>query len=144
MLIFFYLQRVLIIVNYDVDAICACKILQSLFKTDYTLYTLVPVDLYSDLESAYEENHLDEKYIIFINCGGTIDLVEVLKPDEDITFFVIDSHRPIDVCNVYSTSQVVLLSKVDPSESIPDFDEIFRGMYLFAVTKITSKLKFKN
>lgn len=44
---------------------------------------------------------------MLINCGGTIDIIEVLEPDEDITFFVVDSHRPIDICNIYSSSQVL-------------------------------------
>lgn len=117
------------IVNYDVDAICACKILQTLFKTDYTLYTLVPVDVTSDLKLSVSENHLDEKYIIFINCGGTIDLVELLLPEEDITLFVLDSHRPLDVCNIYNPGQVKILSKIE--QEIPAFSDIFTGKQIF-------------
>lgn len=45
--------------------------------------------------------------MILINCGGTFDIIELLEPDEDITFYVIDSHRPTDICNIYSSSQVL-------------------------------------
>lgn len=47
------------------------------------------------------------KHVILINCGGTFDIIELLEPDEEITFYVIDSHRPTDICNIYSSSQVL-------------------------------------
>lgn len=43
---------------------------------------------------------------MLINCGGTLDIIDILEPDEDVTFFVVDSHRPTDICNIYSSSQV--------------------------------------
>lgn len=46
------------------------------------------------------------KYVILINCGGTVDIVEILEPEEDVVFFVADNHRPTDVCNIFSNSQV--------------------------------------
>lgn len=46
------------------------------------------------------------KHIVLINCGGTLDIIEILEPNDDIIFFIIDSHKPTDVCNVYSSSQV--------------------------------------
>jgi cell division control protein 45 len=49
-------QRILLLVNYDVDAICTCKILQCLFRYDSIIYTLVPVQGITDLQKAYEEN----------------------------------------------------------------------------------------
>ena len=45
-------------------------------------------------------------HVIFINCGGTIDLVDLLEPSEEKVFFVADSHRPYDVCNIYNDGQV--------------------------------------
>lgn len=44
---------------------------------------------------------------MLINCGGTLDIIELLEPDEDITFYIVDSHRPTDICNIYSSSQVI-------------------------------------
>ncbi|XP_068623674.1 cell division control protein 45 homolog [Battus philenor] len=118
-------NRVLLLVHYDVDAICACKILQDLFKCDNISYTLVPVGGISELKSAYEENNEEIKYVVLINCGGTIDLVDILQPDEEVVFFVLDSHKPSDICNVYSDGQVRLVYK-DEEENIPNFDDIFR------------------
>jgi len=45
-------------------------------------------------------------YVVFINCAGTHDIVELLSPEEQHVFFIIDSHRPTDLCNIYSSSQV--------------------------------------
>ncbi|XP_045454158.1 cell division control protein 45 homolog [Melitaea cinxia] len=118
-------NRVLLLVHYDVDAVCACKILQDLFKCDNISYTLVPVGGISDLKTAYDENNEEIKYVVLVNCGGTIDLVDILQPEEDVVFFVLDSHKPTDICNVYSDGQVRLIYK-DDEENIPNFDDIFR------------------
>ncbi|KAJ0173343.1 hypothetical protein K1T71_011519 [Dendrolimus kikuchii] len=118
-------NRVLLLVHYDVDAICTCKILQGLFKSDNISYTLIPVGGISELKTAYEENNEEIKYVLLVNCGGTIDLVDILQPEEDVVFFVLDAHKPTDVCNVYSDGQVRLVYK-DEEENIPNFDDIFR------------------
>lgn len=46
-------------------------------------------------------------YFILINCGANIDLLDILQPDEDAIFFVCDTHRPINVVNVYNDTQVL-------------------------------------
>lgn len=99
-------KRILIIVNYDIDAICTSKILQALFKYDHMLYSVVPIMGLAGLQRAYSEHQGDVKFVILINCGGCVDIVELLQPDEDVTFFICDSHRPLDVCNIYSDRQV--------------------------------------
>lgn len=99
-------KRLLVIVHYDIDAICASKILQSLFRYDHMVYSIVPIMGMAGLQRAFNENKDDVKNILLINCGACVDLVELLEPDDDVTFFVCDSHRPLDICNVYSDSQV--------------------------------------
>lgn len=113
------------IVNYDIDGLCAAKILQGLFRCDNIIYTLCPVQTVEDLQRCYEQHCNEIKYIIFVNCGGTIDLVELLDPQDEVVFFVVDSHRPTDVYNVYSTAHVRLLTEPDEDENIPDFEAIF-------------------
>ncbi|XP_065224624.1 cell division control protein 45 homolog [Planococcus citri] len=119
-------QKVLIFVNYDIDAICAAKILQAIFRYDSIVYTLIPVSTISDLIVAYNEHKQDVKYVVLINCGGTIDIVEILEPEEHVIFFVADSHRPTDVCNVYSSSQIRMLCKAGTDEEVPNFEDIFK------------------
>lgn len=118
-------KRILIVVNYDVDAICASKILQSLFKYDHMLYTVVPIMGITGLRRAYTEHQGDVKYVLLVNCGGCVDIVELLQPAEDVTFFICDSHRPLDVCNIYSDRQVCILGDPALEENIPAFETIF-------------------
>lgn len=99
-------KRILVIVNYDIDGICASKILQSIFKYDHMVYSIYPIMGRSGLQRAFQENKNDVKLVVLINCGGCIDIIEILQPDDDVVFFVCDSHRPMDVCNIYSDSQV--------------------------------------
>lgn len=99
-------KRILVIVNYDIDAICASKILQTLFRYDHMVYSIVPIMGMAGLQRAYNDNKDDVKDVILINCGACVDLVELLEPEENVTFYVCDSHRPMDVCNIYSDSQV--------------------------------------
>jgi len=61
-----------------------------------------------------------------INCGGTLDLVEILQPDESVVFFILDSHRPYDLCNIYSENQIRILGKSDEDNEIPEYNDIFR------------------
>ncbi len=119
-------ERILVVANVDVDSVCAVKILQTLLKCDHVSYTLVPIRGKMDLKRAFVENGAGVKYAVMINCGASIDLMNFLDPPEDLVIFVADSHRPIDVCNVYNDGQVRLLMKEEEEEDIPSYDEVFR------------------
>ena len=99
-------ERILVLVNTDVDAVCATKIIQYLFKCDHVLYTLVPVTGKKDFYSAYKNNIEGIKYCLLVNCGGTIDLCEFLDPADEVIFFILDNHRPVDVTNIHNETQV--------------------------------------
>ncbi|XP_046871779.1 cell division control protein 45 homolog [Hypomesus transpacificus] len=119
-------QRVALLVASDIDALCACKILQALFQCDQVQYTLVPVSGWQDLGTAFMEHKEQFRYFVLINCGANVDLLETLQPDEDSVFFICDTHRPVDVVNVYNDSQVKLLIKQDDDLDVPSYDDIFR------------------
>ncbi|ESO91700.1 hypothetical protein LOTGIDRAFT_206668 [Lottia gigantea] len=119
-------QRVLILVSFDVDALCACKILQYLFQCDQVLYTIIPVTGKSELERAYIENSEGIKHVVLINCGGGVDLVELLQPEEPVKFYICDSHRPIDIHNIYNAVQIKLLIKQEELTDVPEYDVVFR------------------
>ncbi|KAF6080761.1 cell division cycle 45 [Phyllostomus discolor] len=119
-------QRVLLFVASDVDALCACKILQALFQCDHVQYTLVPVSGWQELETAFLEHKEQFHYFILINCGANADLLDILQPDEDAVFFVCDTHRPVNVVNVYNDTQIKLLIKQDDDLEVPAYDDIFR------------------
>ncbi|XP_014206971.1 cell division control protein 45 homolog [Copidosoma floridanum] len=118
-------KQCLILVNFDVDAICASKILQTLFKNDNVVYTLVPVHGVSDMIKAFKDNSEEIEYVIMINCGGTLDIVDILKPEENVIFFILDSHRPFDLCNVYNEKQVLIIADEAAEEDIPNYEDVF-------------------
>lgn len=118
--------RVLIIAGFDIDALCACRILQYIFQCDNILYTLIPVPDKTALVKAFKQHGEQIKHVIMINCGATLDVIELLQPQDDVMFYIADSHRPIDVYNIYNGVQVRLLMKPDDTEPIPEFDDIFR------------------
>ncbi|XP_028820896.1 cell division control protein 45 homolog [Denticeps clupeoides] len=119
-------QRVALLVALDIDALCACKILQALFHCDQVQYTLVPVAGWQDLGTAFLEHKGQYRYFVLINCGANVELLETLQPEEDTTFFVLDTHRPVDVVNVYNDTQIKLLIKQDDDLGVPSYDDIFR------------------
>ncbi|KAM4827192.1 cell division control protein 45 homolog [Thomomys bottae] len=119
-------QRVLLFVASDVDALCSCKILQTLFQCDHVQYTLVPVSGWQELETAFLEHKEQFRYFILINCGANVDLLDILQPDEDTIFFICDTHRPVNVVNVYNDTQIKLLIKQDDDLEVPAYDDIFR------------------
>ncbi|XP_062274313.1 cell division control protein 45 homolog [Scomber scombrus] len=119
-------QRVALLVASDIDALCACKILQALFHCDQVQYTLVPVTGWQDLSTAFLEHKEQFQYFVLINCGANVDLLEMLQPDDDSIFFICDTHRPVDVVNVYNDTQIKLLIKQDDDLGVPSYDDIFR------------------
>ncbi|KAJ7412048.1 Cell division control protein 45 like protein [Willisornis vidua] len=100
--------------------------LQALFQCDHVQYTLVPVSGWQELETAFLEHKDQFKYFVLINCGANVDLLEILQPEEGTFFFVCDSHRPINVVNVYNDTQIKLLVKQDDDLDVPAYDDIFR------------------
>nr|XP_020449458.1 cell division control protein 45 homolog [Monopterus albus] len=119
-------QRVALLVAPDIDAICACKIIQALFHCDQVQYTLVPVSGWQDLGTAFLEHKEQYRYFVLINCGANVDLLEMLQPDDDSIFFICDTHRPVDVVNVYNDTQIKLIIKQDDDLGVPSYDDIFR------------------
>lgn len=122
-------SRVLIFVSYDVDAIAACRIIQFLFETDNIQYTIIPISSIHELVKSYREHVERVKYVLLLNIGATFDVVEHLQPDNEATIFIVDSHRPIDVYNIYRDHQVRIITFEEDQEnqiSIPKYEEMFR------------------
>ncbi|XP_042522158.1 cell division control protein 45 homolog isoform X2 [Dipodomys spectabilis] len=99
---------------------------QTLFQCDHVQYTLVPVSGWQELESAFLEHKEQFRYFVLINCGANVDLLDILQPDEDTIFFICDTHRPVNVVNVYNDTQIKLLIKQDDDLEVPAYDDIFR------------------
>jgi cell division control protein 45 len=101
-------KRVIVITSIDIDSIVACKILQSLFRNENIIFTVAPVIGKKAMKRTFDDNKGDCNIFLLINCGGCVDLIDFFAPEEDMIFYVCDSHRPLDLCNIYSDSQVSL------------------------------------
>src|ERR1700709_2196755 len=84
---------VLILVSLDPDALCACRILTSLFKRDYIPHTIKPISGYADRARAGEDVVRPMRttdggsggVVICLGVGGLVDLEALmgLEVDED-------------------------------------------------------------
>jgi len=113
---------ILIFVALDVDSVCAAKILLSLLKSDFLSFKLVPTLGFDDLKRANEQLIRDSdeiRSIILINCGGIGDLTTIFDLNETMTVYVIDSHRPFHLSNLFGEKIIVF-----GDESIDSFKEV--------------------
>ncbi|KAI7852391.1 CDC45 family [Circinella umbellata] len=102
----------------DVDAICACKIFQSILKADLIQHKLVPVSGHQDLEKASKDIVADDpdlRTIIMLNCGAPLEVFELFGNREEVKIYVIDSHRPFNLDSCLPESKNVLIFE-DASE----------------------------
>jgi len=122
-------KRLLVFVHLDVDALCSWKILQHLLHCEHILYTVLPINKRQDLEDFYAQHSQVAKDVVLINCGATLDLIELLQPPEDAVFYIIDSLRPLEVRNVYNGIQIKIIVLQNElgieQKSVPEFEDIF-------------------
>ncbi|ANB15307.1 Cdc45p [Sugiyamaella lignohabitans] len=108
--------RVVIFVScLDVDALCSARIISNVLKTEMIPHKIVPVVGYSELKKMFKD--LDDSIInaICIGCGATVDLEEYFElTDEEGNhtsnvqkIYVIDSHRPWNLENLFASENIV-------------------------------------
>ena len=77
-----------------------------------------------------------------VNCGGNIDVVGLLEPPEDTVFFIVDGHRPYELVNIYSSSQVRILGTPDADDEIPEYNQVYRDESVIVMEKKKVSLVF--
>jgi len=100
----------------------------------------------TQLYENYHKHRSEHKFVIFLNCGGNLDLSEALLDndiegqedgleddfdDHNIELFILDSRRPIDLVNIHTEKAINVILKEDDEisndqESIPKLHEIYR------------------
>jgi len=110
--------RILIMCTLDVDAICACKMLQFLMESYNLQYSVAPVASIEDFCKAFEDYRASVDSVITINFGNLINICRLLKPPQNLKFYVIDSHRPINIYNFYKNPQVKLFINAKREEEL--------------------------
>jgi cell division control protein 45 len=104
---------VLIFVAPNADAMCACRILCSMLRSDVISYKIVPVNGYADLEAANAElitGNQDLRTVIMLNCGARRNMEKVLSGlPANARAYIADAHRPVHLANLYSEEKVWVL-----------------------------------
>ncbi|KAJ3189473.1 hypothetical protein HDU85_003104 [Gaertneriomyces sp. JEL0708] len=121
---------VLIFVTNDVDALCALNMLVTLFKSDYIAHKIVPVSGYTDLSTAnslHIEDNEELRSIILLNCGGLVDLSEMLSLNDEMTVYVCDSHRPLNLHGLFGSDQVLFMDDGD-IDDLADLQQAFEEL----------------
>jgi len=122
-------HRLLILPARGVDALCACKILTTMLTTESVPHQVAPVSGFTDIAHAVDdfvEGQDGPSSIVLIDCGANIDLVAFLQLDtpsrEQVTVYVIDSHRPLHLSNIDQSNRRVrvLMDDVDEETEFPD------------------------
>jgi cell division control protein 45 len=126
---------VLILVALDPDALCACRILTSLFKNDFIPHTIKPISGYADLTRAGEELIRPLRtseggsggLVVCLGVGGLVDLESLLglEVDEDgnggmggVDVWVFDARRPWNLSNVFGVQSRVSNEGDAPRKSV--------------------------
>jgi len=137
-------KNVLILCGLDVDALAATRSLISLLQTDYVPYTLKPISSKSDLFSSIYTHKGKVDQFVLINLGSTVDFLNVdehgspltdesqtalIGDDDRLEIFILDSHRPVNLINVFAdatvSSKIFVHVADDEIETIPDYNDVF-------------------
>ncbi|KAF4034272.1 CDC45-like protein [Phytophthora infestans] len=110
---------VLILVALDVDALCAAEILTRLLRADMLSYSLLAVRGYEDVLQARETRIRGDdgtlrgggelRSVIMLNCGAIVDVAKLLALPSYVKCYVLDSHRPIHLANIYDEHQQIVV-----------------------------------
>ncbi|CAO3590605.1 unnamed protein product [Absidia cylindrospora] len=104
----------------------------SLLKSDIIQHKIVPVSGYKDLQKANEELVAKDEQlrtIIMINCGGLVDVADILKLNDQMSLFIFDSHRPIHLDNIVGGNNVCVFDDDDENEKMEELINIYEELF---------------
>lgn len=137
-------SSVLILSSLETDAICACRILATLFKRDSIQHIIQPVAGYGDLQNAGQKLVRPMKIseggnggvVICLGVGGLVDLASLLGlEDEDnaendmsgVEVWVLDARRPWNLSNVFGGYSYQASTGIDPTPALRRVPGVERG-----------------
>ncbi|XP_030547834.2 cell division control protein 45 homolog [Rhodamnia argentea] len=115
----------------DVDSLCALKVIFHVLESDSVQYACYPVSSFREIHkyagssmSAEEGAGAGAVTILLINWGCHRDLRRVLDLGPGARVFVVDSHRPIHLCNLSEGNDqvVVLYTRDDENQADLAYD----------------------
>lgn len=122
-------QSVLFLAAPSVDSLCSLKILTTLLAAEFIPFKVEPVSSYGEMQQLNgqlgREDYQGVSAIVLVECGATSDLSKLLRPPSRVQIFVLDSHRPIALENLYGNSQVMFVD----DDSIREDEAVYRELY---------------
>lgn len=109
----------------DVDSLCALKIIFHILESDSIQYACYPVSSFHEIHKYTNSSSNDEPLsVVLVNWGNHRDLSNTLNLPSNARVFVVDSHRPIHLCNLSDQNDVVvvLFTKEDEGQSDLSYD----------------------
>ncbi|KAG0046598.1 hypothetical protein BGZ83_008231 [Gryganskiella cystojenkinii] len=106
-------STVLFFVAANVDAICAFRIWTTLLKSDSISYVVVPVTGMHDVKTEVKNMSQSIRSVVMLNCGGIFNLEDYIELSEEVTIYVLDSHRPVNLRNAFWNNEVIVFHETD-------------------------------
>ncbi|KAF9131141.1 hypothetical protein BGW39_002171 [Mortierella sp. 14UC] len=106
-------STVLFFVAADVDSICAFRMWTTLLRSDSISYVVVPVSGMEEVRSEAKVMSGSIRSILMLNCGGLFNLEDYVELSEDVTIYVLDSHRPVNLRNAFWNNEIIVFHDSD-------------------------------
>lgn len=99
----------LIVSCYDVDAICAARMLTLLLQKDLISHSTHPVIGLESFKKAFMSLESEISNVILVGCGASFDLEELLGPQalESKKVHIFDNHRPWNLENLFGSDKIL-------------------------------------
>ncbi|KAI4140473.1 MAG: hypothetical protein L6R39_005774 [Caloplaca ligustica] len=121
---------IVVLVSLEPDALCACRILASLFKRDFIPHSIHPISGYNDLATAGEDlvqpmttqRGGTGGVVVCLGVGGMVDMSTTLgldnvsdgdDPSGGVQIWLIDARRPWNLGNVFAGRPQDALQEID-------------------------------
>lgn len=108
--------KFVIFVSINLDSICTLRILTHLLNSNNAKYDIIPVISNEALESKLEKMKPHNSntscgigVMVFVNCGGSIDMTKQWTQEEEIFIFLMDVIRPINHNNINDQKLIIVL-----------------------------------
>ena len=76
-----------------------------------------------------------------INCGGMVDTTLFIDPPVNVTMYIIDSHRPLNLDNMFSSTQVAVFDDNEDEVYMKELGEAYENA---TVSQLTMKVAYQR
>lgn len=99
-------------------------------------FKVVPVAGYDDIVAANDlfiQGRNEIRSVVLIDCGATVDLGELLSVSSEMMIYLVDSHRPYNLCNIFGNSQLAVLDDGFIEDNYGSLEQAFDATKVYGV-----------